>query len=351
MTIPSEINTTPLTAKEIGRGTLRFFGSMKLAVALIVILAAVLAWATFQEAARGREYAQWYVYHSRWFIGLLALLGVNILAATLVRFPWKKRFGFVVTHAGLLVLLSRRAANLPLRDRRPCLLPGRRDEQPDRAHGPQSIRGPLAGIAGTASARPGGVRLSARPGRLAGGQGVGHGRDQRGEAPRAQILRPCADHRELGGGPVATGRAGMRFAFAGPDDAMVAEDWLAAEEYGAESYFGPTKFELQRASDASMLDDFLAPPEKMDPQGVLSIHYGKTTLRVDVSKNVGKKVAAGEHGPTVEIAAYLPNARPGNSGRFLSAGEDPRTPCWNCGSICPAARSRSARSPLRGCRS
>ena len=41
---------------------------------------------------------------------------------------------------------------------------------------------------------------------------------------------------------------------------------------------------------------------------------------------MGKKVAAGEHGPTVEIAEYLPNARPGNSGRFLSAGEDPQNP-------------------------
>ena len=67
--------------------------------------------------------------------------------------------------------------------------------------------------------------------------------------------------------PSQQGGPALRFAFAGPDDAMVAEDWLAAEEYGAESYFGPTKFELQRASDASMLDDFLAPPEKNGSPG------------------------------------------------------------------------------------
>ena len=41
------------------------------------------------EAGQGRELAQWYVYGSPWFVGLLALLGVNILAATLIRFPWK----------------------------------------------------------------------------------------------------------------------------------------------------------------------------------------------------------------------------------------------------------------------
>ena len=84
-----------------------WLASLKLAVILIVVLAAVLAWATLLESASGREYAQWYVYKSDWFIGLLGLLGVNILAATLIRWPWtKSRSGFVMTHAGLLVLLA-----------------------------------------------------------------------------------------------------------------------------------------------------------------------------------------------------------------------------------------------------
>ncbi len=84
----------------------RWLASLKLAVVLILVLAAVLAWATLLESSAGRDYAQWYVYKSPWFIALLALLGVNILASTLIRFPWvKSRRGFVVTHAGLLVLL------------------------------------------------------------------------------------------------------------------------------------------------------------------------------------------------------------------------------------------------------
>jgi len=72
-----------------------------------VVLAAVLSVATILEAGQGREFTQWYVYGSTWFIALLALLGVNILAAALIRWPWKKQqTGFVVTHAGLLVLLA-----------------------------------------------------------------------------------------------------------------------------------------------------------------------------------------------------------------------------------------------------
>ena len=79
---------------------------------LLIVLAAVLVWATLLEAARGREYSQWYVYDSRWFLMLLGLLGVNIFAATLARLPWKRRswkreqIGSLITHVGLLVLLA-----------------------------------------------------------------------------------------------------------------------------------------------------------------------------------------------------------------------------------------------------
>ena len=59
------------------------------------------------EAKYGREYAAWYVYGSPWFVALLGVLGANVLAATLIRFPWsKQQVGFVVTHAGILVLLA-----------------------------------------------------------------------------------------------------------------------------------------------------------------------------------------------------------------------------------------------------
>jgi hypothetical protein len=85
----------------------QFLASTRLAVALIATLAVVLACATFLEASRGREYVQWYVYHSNWFLTLLGLLAVNILAAALIRFPWSfRQTGFLITHAGLLILLG-----------------------------------------------------------------------------------------------------------------------------------------------------------------------------------------------------------------------------------------------------
>lgn len=84
----------------------RFLASLKLAVISLSALAASLAFATWFESNYGTSAVQDYVYQSTWFAILLAFLAINILCAALIRFPWKKRqTGFVITHAGLLILI------------------------------------------------------------------------------------------------------------------------------------------------------------------------------------------------------------------------------------------------------
>ncbi len=88
-------------------GTYRFLASVKLAVISLGTLASVLAYATFFESTYGAAASQEWIYQTRWFSLVLAFLGVNILCAALIRYPWKKRqTGFVVTHAGLLIVLG-----------------------------------------------------------------------------------------------------------------------------------------------------------------------------------------------------------------------------------------------------
>ncbi len=85
----------------------RFLASLKLAVISISTLAATLAYATVFESRYGGGAAQEWIYRSPGFAILLAFLGMNILCAALIRYPWKKRqTGFVVTHVGLLTLLA-----------------------------------------------------------------------------------------------------------------------------------------------------------------------------------------------------------------------------------------------------
>jgi hypothetical protein len=85
----------------------RFLASLKLAVFSLAALVATLAYATFFESWYGGGAGQEWIYRSPGFAILLAFLGMNILCAALIRFPWKKRqTGFVITHVGLLTLLA-----------------------------------------------------------------------------------------------------------------------------------------------------------------------------------------------------------------------------------------------------
>src|SRR5436309_11872155 len=69
----------------------RFLASLKLAVVSLGSMAATLAYATFFESWYGTGAVQEWIYRSPWFAILLAFLGMNILCAALIRFPWKKR--------------------------------------------------------------------------------------------------------------------------------------------------------------------------------------------------------------------------------------------------------------------
>ena len=84
----------------------RFLASLKLAILSLSTLVIVLFVGMIYERNYGNAALQQYFYRTWWFGLLLAMLGINILCAATIRFPWKKRqTGFVVTHAGLIVVL------------------------------------------------------------------------------------------------------------------------------------------------------------------------------------------------------------------------------------------------------
>jgi len=80
--------------------------SLRLAVIVIVSLAISLAVATTIESKTDTPTAQYFVYRSTWFFGILAMLGLNILAVAISRIPWKKKHTpFLLAHAGILMIL------------------------------------------------------------------------------------------------------------------------------------------------------------------------------------------------------------------------------------------------------
>ena len=88
------------------RTCIRGLASLKLAVFVLLGLAVSLAAGTVLESLHDTATAQYYVYRSLWFHGLLALLGVNIVAVMASRWPWKKHHTpFLLAHIGIVLLL------------------------------------------------------------------------------------------------------------------------------------------------------------------------------------------------------------------------------------------------------
>ena len=307
-------------------GTLiRALASLKLAVALIVVLAVVIAVATVLETKHGRQYSQWFVYHSFWFIGLLGLLGASVFCAAYVRWPWKRRqTGFVITHAGLLVLLAGSILTLLSGiEGQVVLVEGQSTDQltlnqrsqitaywAERPHDPPYVftfeSGPVDWSPGTQ------LEIGSVDGVRARVLSYFH----RGQA----VEHWSTDDRQVGG-PL------VRFRLEGPHGGGRVEHFLADQDFGAEIFVGPIALRLQRAASGAMLADFLHPPDReLGGKGLLTMYYQDQVQRAPVDENVGKTLEVGHSGVTVELVHYLANAKLDSTGQFQPLGEEPRNP-------------------------
>ena len=303
----------------------RCFASLKLAVTLLPILAAVLACATVLETRDGAAYARWYVYETKWFVGLLALLGVNIFCAAAIRFPWKRhQLGFVVTHCGLLVLLAGAVLSFQ----------GSVEGRVSLAEGASAHDVTLdrrSQITTFWVGRPqeppyefmfDGGPVNWEPGKLL---DVGEVDDVRvrilGFFQSARPLEEWVPDESKLGGPA------VKFRVCGSDGVAVADSWLIDQQFGDAISLGPLRLQLQRAVADGMLTDFLQPAaQELGEKGVLVIVYEDVIQRVLVDQHVGQRIKIGETGAEVEIASYLPNARPDKLGNFSSKGDQPKNP-------------------------
>jgi cytochrome c-type biogenesis protein CcsB len=87
------------------RRWIQLLASLKLNVALLVFVLLVLAGGTIVEALYGTQVAR-SIYFAPWFLGALALFGINLLCSLWERWPWGRfRIGFVLTHGSMVLIL------------------------------------------------------------------------------------------------------------------------------------------------------------------------------------------------------------------------------------------------------
>ena len=332
--VPNEDKPTPAIDQWTGVA-LRVLASLRLAIGLLVLLAIVLAVATFVERNEGAGYAQWHIYHSPWFAGLLGLLAANIVAAAVVRYPWKGRHvGFLITHAGILVLMF--GAMLTFYGK----LEGRLElteggEAADHIvlsdHHQLEVR--WQDVQGGKARPP--AAFGFKPGTVDWPDGKTFDLGEKSGVHlrvtkyicRSRVEQDWVADESRDGLPVLT------LAVAGDDDAAGESRRLIAGPFGSAEQIGPAQFEFYRLRVATMLDDFLKPPAagEMDASGVLSIHFDGKVQRIPVGPNVGKKIPLGDGKVSVEVVEYLPNAKPGPAKpgavvNFVSEGTEPKNP-------------------------
>ncbi|MBZ0172461.1 MAG: cytochrome c biogenesis protein ResB, partial [Phycisphaerales bacterium] len=85
---------------------LLFIGSLRLAIPVMVLVAVGMVWGTYIDSTDGAKAAARLVYGSGWFIALMALICMSLIAAVVTRFPWNRRHvGFITVHTGLIILI------------------------------------------------------------------------------------------------------------------------------------------------------------------------------------------------------------------------------------------------------
>jgi hypothetical protein len=86
---------------------IHLLGSLNLAVILLITIAGAIAFATVMESKFDSAVARYYIYDAAWFNVWLMALALNLFCAAFTRWPWqKKHIGFVVTHAGIILMLT-----------------------------------------------------------------------------------------------------------------------------------------------------------------------------------------------------------------------------------------------------
>lgn len=310
------------------RAAVRPIGSSPVALVLLSLLAIALAAGATLGWRRGGEFAHWYIYDTIWFIGLLALVGINALCGVLSRVPWRvvdapfvaARIGLVVFLLGALQTYQRGVEGqltiVEGESTGTLLLPHRLQvtaEWPDRA--------------GDA---PYEFLFSPGPVAWAADRSLDLGQVDGVSATVVRFLRHAAareEWRDMGG---PGGAPLVRLKVVGPQEKLIAEPHLADDGFGDEVLVGPIRIQLSRAINDAMLADFQAGEATLDadaaPQGELVVYHGESSSRFNVRDSVGRKLPLGDEGVSVEIVECLLNAKPDSLGRFKSQGEAPRNP-------------------------
>lgn len=291
---------------------LRLFGSIKLAIPVLVVIVTVLIGATFYESQVGSATVQQQIYKSPWFGALMLLLSINLGASALTRYPWKgaRKLGFALTHLGLIVIIAGSAAVIHLGVE--GMLPLRTDSD---ANNQIRVEGDLLEVM-----QPDGTleraEIFVKP------DGTVNPQSFAGLALLRYSENTTKTVRFIEGASVEN--PAVRLSLQSQRMGQTLSRWLAvAPQVYCKVSLGPAELAIVRVEDVSELQPLLSPPkeEKSSRWGMLEIAAGTETLRVDVEEALKGDRIPIEDGLTARAIAIFPDFRLNANGQPSSVSE------------------------------
>ena len=280
-------------------------GSARFGTAVMTLLVVSLGYATVTEATRGTESAWDHFYRSRWFAFLMLLLGVNVLSALAVRFPFTRRqMGFAINHIGILVVL---AGALMTRmfgvDGQVALVEG---ETSNVFYVPEDRLAIMDNQSGrqVSSAPTEGRKLNLDGVRVRVEQFISN----------CRVVQKITDD-------ASTSNPAIQVSFSLPEENRTV--WVFAKD-DAQSEM----IRYRIAPDAATLDRWLKPPAatRPAPKGIIEVGQKEKTIEFKVEDGLGKDIKFGETGLTLRIVRYFSHAVVGEDHQIQNASDRPVNP-------------------------
>lgn len=298
---------------------LKFFGSLKLAVVVLLLLAMSMAAGTILESRQSSRVAGEVVYRSWWFNGLLALLAVNVAAAALTRYPWKRRhIGFVITHAGIIILLGGCSAAFHygtegMMERRIGEPPAnlvRVDDHALTVVVPETaVRSKTVLRIKNDTVRPAAVRVA---------------NDLRLTLDGFLANTRVAQVVDEGG---SDPNPALQFELKSEMASQDVTDWLiAASPERSHASIGPAQFEFVAARDAAEVKNLLAEPGGSAKGPTITIRVGEKDFSFNVAENLNRHLDLGDSGVSAHIAGYWPDFQLDENHKPSTASNEPKNP-------------------------
>jgi hypothetical protein len=169
--------------KGFGGRALRWLGSLRLSVLVMVTIGSICAFATFYEMRQGTPAVQRDIYQTSWFAVLLGLLGQNVLAAMLSRWPGRSTTSASCRARGILLVLTGSVVSLYRGlDSNMALYEGETSDRVTLLDRSLQVRIPALGVGGTFP-----VRFEKQPPR--------EGREARFALPGSDVVLVARDYR------------------------------------------------------------------------------------------------------------------------------------------------------------